>query len=193
MDSGWTSTVITTEFTAGDANTRFLSYSIQTVDPGEDSTTITFPTPTTGPTFTSPAQTTYAVWQYMPIPAIVFTAPGATAYFISELPVGLQWNSATRTITGACMRIGQQTFSVYARDGSGGITVLTVTMIVNVPRIIKKQNGAGAYTALVRDYTEVNAAINARDTRVNPVEEAALGSFASPYAPDVVTPSNCKC
>jgi hypothetical protein len=91
------------------------------------------------------------------------------------------------------MRTGQQTFTVYARDGSGGITALTITLIVDVPRIVKKQSGAGAYTALVRDYTEVNAAINARDTRVNPVEEAALGSFAAPYAPDVVTPSNCPC
>jgi hypothetical protein len=89
------------------------------------------------------------------------------------------------------MRLGTQTFTVYAKNS--GITAFTVTLIVNVPRVIRKQTSAGAYTSLVRDYTEVNAAINARDTRVNPTEEAALGSFASPYAPDVVTPSNCPC
>jgi hypothetical protein len=90
------------------------------------------------------------------------------------------------------MRTGTQTFTVYAKN-SAGLTAFTVTLLVEVPRIIKKQTSAGAYTALVRDYTEVAAAINARDTRVNPVEESALGSFASPYAPDVRTPSNCPC
>ena len=91
------------------------------------------------------------------------------------------------------MRLGTQSFTIYATDGLGGVTSFTISFIVGVPRIVKQQTGAGAYTALVRDYTEVAAAINARDTRVNPTEEAALGSFASPYAPDVVTPSNCPC
>jgi hypothetical protein len=165
---------------------------VQTIDPGADVTTITFPLPNTGPIFVSPAQSTYVVWQYMPLPPIVFSAPGADAYFVSPLPVGLTWNSVTQTITGYCVQLGTQSFIVYAKS-STGLTAFTVTLIVNVPRIIKQQSGAGAYTALVRDYTEVAAAINARDTRVNPVEEAALGSFASPYAPDVVSPSNCPC
>jgi hypothetical protein len=90
------------------------------------------------------------------------------------------------------MRLGTQSFTVYAKSDLG-VTAFTVTLIVNVPRIIRQQGGAGAYTSLLRDYTEVAAAINARDTRVNPVEESTLGSFASPYAPDVVTPSNCPC
>jgi hypothetical protein len=190
---GWTATPITSTFTspAPTASTRFFAYAAQTIDPGADTTTITFSPPNTGPVFVSPAQSTYAVWQYMPLPPIVFSAPGATAYFISTLPVGLTWNSATRTITGSCVQLGTQSFTVYAKNS--GVTAFTVTLIVSVPRIIKRQGGAGAYTALVRDYTEVAAAINARDTRVNPVEEAALGSFASPYAPDVVTPSNCPC
>jgi hypothetical protein len=193
LTSGWTATTITSTFTgpAPTTSTRLLSYVAQTVDPGADVTTITFPPPNTGPTFISPAQSTYVVWQYMPLPPIVFSAPGATAYFISTLPVGLRWDSTTRTIEGACMRLGTQTFTVYAKNS--GVTAFTVTLIVNVPRIIKQQGGAGAYTSLLRDYTEVVAAINARDTRVNPVEEVALGSFASPYAPDVVTPSNCPC
>jgi hypothetical protein len=191
IDSGWTTTTVTGEFSGIDAGSRFASYVTQTVDPGADVTIITFPTPTTGPVFVSPAQTTYSVWQYMPLPPITFSAPGATAYFVSALPVGLTWNSLTQTITGACMRLGTQTFTVYAKNS--GITAITITLLVNVPRVIRKQTSAGAYTALVRDYTEVNAAINARDTRVNPTEEAALGSFAAPYAPDVVTPSNCPC
>ena len=191
IDSGWTTDDITSEFPGTDVGSRFSSYTVQTIDPGADVTTITFPFPNTGPTFISPAQSTYVVWQYMPLPPIVFSAPGADAYFVSPLPVGLTWNSATRTITGSCVQLGTQSFIVYAKNS--GITAFTVTLIVNVPRIIKQQGGAGAYTSLLRDYTEVAAAINARDTRVNPVEESALGSFASPYAPDVVTPSNCPC
>jgi hypothetical protein len=190
---GWTATTITSAFTspAPTASTRFFAYAAQTIDPGADTTTITFSPPNTGPVFVSPAQSTYAVWQYMPLPPIVFSAPGATSYFVSTLPVGLTWNSVTRTMTGSCVQLGTQSFTVYAKNS--GVTAFTVTLIVGVPRIVKRQGGAGAYTALVRDYTEVAAAINARDTRVNPVEEAALGSFASPYAPDVVTPSNCPC
>lgn len=195
IDSGWTTTTITGEFPGIDVGSRFSSYVVQTINPGDDITTITFPLPNDGPTFTSPAQTTYVVWQYMPLPTISFTATGTApiSYFASSLPVGLTWNSTTHSISGACMQTGTQSFTVYAVDGAGGVTARTIILICDVPRIVKKQTGAGAYTALVRDYTEVAAAINARDTRVNPTEEAALGSFASPYAPDVVTPSNCPC
>lgn len=193
IDIGWTTTSVTSQFPGSGSLSRFSSYVTQTIDPGADVTTITFPLPTTGPTFTSPAQSTYFVWQYMPIPAISFAATGATAFFVSTLPVGLTWNSTTRTLTGACMRLGTQSFTVYAKNGTAGITAFSVTMVVSVPRVVRKQTSAGAYTSLVRDYTEVNAAINARDSRVFPTEEAALGSFASPYAPDVVTASNCPC
>ena len=193
LDSGWTSAVLTSRFPdPGPPPSRFSSYTVQTINPGDDVTTITFPLPNTGPTFISPAQSTYVVWQYMPLPPIVFSAPGADGYFVSPLPAGLTWNSVTHTVTGSCVQLGTQSFIVYAKS-SVGITAVSVTLIVNVPRIIKRQSGAGAYTALVRDYTEVAAAINARDTRVNPTEEVALGSFASPYAPDVVSPSNCPC
>jgi hypothetical protein len=89
------------------------------------------------------------------------------------------------------MRTGTHSFTVYAVDGANNVTTFTLTLICDIPRIVRQQTGAGAYTALVRDYTEVAAAINARDTRVNAPEP--LGSFAAPYPPDVVTPSNCPC
>jgi hypothetical protein len=89
------------------------------------------------------------------------------------------------------MRTGTQSFTVYAKNS--GITAFTVTLIVEVPRVIRKQTSAGAYTSLVRQYTEVNAAQNARDTRALPSESRTLGEFASPYPPSVVTPSNCPC
>jgi hypothetical protein len=192
LDSDWTTTDLGPQFPDyGDTPARFSSYTVQTIDPGADVTTLSFPLPNTGPTFVSPAQSTYVVWQYMPIPPIVFSAPGATGYFISALPVGLTWNAATRTVSGAAMRTGTQTFTVYAKNS--GITAFTVTLLVEVPRVIRKQTSAGAYTSLVRQYTEVNAAQNARDTRALPSESRTLGEFASPYPPSVVTPSNCPC
>jgi hypothetical protein len=192
IDSGWTTTTITSEFPGIDVFSRFSSYVVQTIDPGADVTTITFPLPNTGPTFVSPAQSTYVVWQYMPIPTITFTALGTgIVYFASALPVGLVWDGTTRSISGAPMRTGNQTFTVYAKNS--GITAFTVTFIVEVPRIVKRQTGAGAYTSLVRQYTEVNAAQAARDTRALPNESRTLGEFASPYPPSVITPSNCPC
>jgi hypothetical protein len=196
IDSGWALTTSPPFFPPEPQ--RLSSIVNQSIDPGPDRTIIQFPTGATGPTFIGPAQSTYVLWQYMPLPPITFTATGVLpiAYFISSLPVGLTWDSTTRSVSGTCVQTGTQTFTVYAvytGIAEPRSSPFTVTLIVNVPRIIKQQGGAGAYTSLLRDYTEVAAAINARDTRVNPVEEVALGSFASPYAPDVVTPSNCPC
>lgn len=195
LTAGWTSNDITTSFPNFGSNTELTSYVAETLDPGADITTITFPLPNNGPTFVSPAQSTFVVWQYMPVPAITFTAVGTApiSYFISSLPVGLSWNSTTRSVTGSCMRTGTQTFTVYAEDGVGGVTAFPVTLLVEVPRIIKKQTSAGAYTSLVRQYTDVNAAQTARDSRALPDQTTGIGEFASPYPPSVVTPSNCPC
>jgi len=191
VDTEWTSMDMTTAL-SGTTASRYYSYVAQTVDPGADITTITFPLPNTGPVFVSPAQSTYVVWQYMPVPTITFTAAGSgIVYFVSELPVGLVWDAATHSVSGAPMRTGIQTFTVYAKNS--GITAFTVTFIVEVPRIVKRQTGAGAYTSLVRQYTEVNAAQAARDSRALPNESRTLGEFASPYPPSVITPSNCPC
>jgi hypothetical protein len=192
--SDWTSATMTGGSMSGvTSSSRFYSYVAQTIDPGPDSTTITFPLPTLGPVFISPAQSTYVVWQYMPIPVITFTATGTDpiSYFVSSLPVGLTWDSSKHSVSGSSMRTGTHSFTVYAVDGANNVTTFTLTLICDIPRIVRQQTGAGAYTALVRDYTEVAAAINARDTRVNAPEP--LGSFAAPYPPDVVTPSNCPC
>jgi hypothetical protein len=188
---GWASAAVSSSEPVVTGTSRFTSYVAQTIDPGADVTTITFPLPNTGPLFTSPAQTTYIIWQYMPIPSITFLAPGATAYFISALPVGLSWDASTRTISGACVTLGTQSFTVYAQNS--GLTALTITLIVEVPRIVKQQTGAGAYTSLVRQYTTVNAAQKARDTRAFPTQVSGIGEFASPYPPAVITPSNCPC
>jgi hypothetical protein len=197
MEYGWTATDIAASFSGNPptSTTRFTSYVAQTIDPGADVTTIRFSLPNTGPTFVSPSQSTFVLWQYMPVPTITFRAvdgAGSIAYFVSPLPTGLTWNPITQSVTGRCVELGTQIFIVYAKSAVG-ITAFPVTVIVQVPRIIKQQSGAGAYTSLLRQYTTVNAAQNARDTRAFPTQVRGIGEFASPYPPDVITPSNCPC
>lgn len=160
-------------------------------------TTFSFPLTTAGgPTVTSPATRSYLFYQYMPITPITFSATGTgTVYFFvdsNELPQGLSWNPITRTLSGHSSRIGDRTFNVYAKDDIA-VTPIPIQTTTVIPRIIRQQDGAGAYTSLVRQYTIVNAAQNARDNRVFPTQERMLGEFAAPPAPDSVTPSNCEC
>ena len=126
----------------------------------------------------------------MTITPITVLAQGAgTIYYFLEtadLPIGLSFDPVTGVISGAPTRLGDNSITVYAKDDNGtSVIVLNTTTII--PRIIRKQDGAGAYTSLVRQYTEVNAAINARDHLVYPNQEQHLGEFMSPEAPDVTT------
>lgn len=150
---------------------------------------LTFPG-TTGPTFTSPATQSYLQYQYATITPIQLSATGTgTIYFFvtaAELPPGLTFNPRTNQITGKIVQIGTFTTQVYAKDDNG-VSVITLTFTTIIPRIIRKQDGAGAYTSLLRQYTEVLGAQNARDSRVFPTQESKLGEFMSPEAPDVIT------
>ena len=159
--------------------------------------TFTFTTlPSGGPTFTSPSQTSLVLYQYMPITPIVFSATGTgTIYYYiqsADLPVGLTFDPTTETISGSPMRLGQDTITVYAQDDNG-VTPLTLAITTLIPRIVKHQTSAGAYTSLIRQYTQVNAAQNARDNKVYPAEDRAAGEFQAPTAPDVVTQVNGCC
>ena len=148
-----------------------------------------------GPVFTAPTQTNYTFYQYMPIPTITFTAVGTGTVYLfvnsASLPTGLTWNPYTGTIQGKTVNVGTYTFTVYAKDNVG-VTALTISVTTIIPRVIRQQTSAGAYTYLVKQYTEVNAAQNARDSRVTPNQDVPLGKFMSPPAPDVLSPSQCK-
>jgi hypothetical protein len=102
------------------------------------------------------------------------------------------WNAITQTLSGSPVQVGMFAIIVYARDSTGAVTEFVLTLDVQIPRVIRTQTGAGAYTSLVRQYTEVNAAQNSRDSRVFPSQERALGEFMAPDAPSVVTPDTCK-
>lgn len=142
-----------------------------------------------GPTITSPTTSSFLLYQYVPM-SLTFSATGTgTIYFFvsaSELPPGLTFNPSTNTISGKPASQGTFVTRVFAKDDNG-ITQLNIGFTVNVPRVIRKQDGAGAYTSLLRQYTEVLGAQNARDSRVLPNQERRLGEFMSPEAPDVIT------
>lgn len=160
--------------------------------------TITFNgLPTGTATFTSPSQTSFVFYQFMQITPIVLNATGTGQmyYFIesADLPIGLTFDPTTRTISGAPMRLGENTIHVYARDDTG-VTKLVLYTNTIIPSIVRNQTSAGGYTSLIRQYTEVNAAQNARDRRVLPNETKNLGEFQSPYKSDVLSADNCfKC
>jgi hypothetical protein len=143
-----------------------------------------------GPVFTSPLSSSFLQYQYMRIAPIQLSATGTgQVYFFVEtatLPAGLSYNRITNQITGTSVQLGQVSTTVYAKDDVG-TSSFTLSFTTVVPRIIRKQDGAGAYTSLLRQYTEVLGAQNARDNRVLPNQERALGEFMSPEAPDVIT------
>lgn len=151
---------------------------------------LTFSTVTTGgPTFVSPTSSNALFYQYLPITPIQIQAngQGQIYYFVesADLPRGLLFDPLTATISGTSVVAGDNPVRIYARDDNGtSIFVLNTTTVV--PRIIKKQESAGAYTSLVRQYTEVNAAQNSLNSLVYPNQEQKLGQFMAPNAPDVV-------
>jgi hypothetical protein len=149
-----------------------------------------------GPTFTSPTTTSYLQYQYMTIPPIQISATGVgqVYYFATTatLPPGLSFDPITARITGAPVRIGTDSVTVFAKDDIG-TSQIVIGFNTVIPRIIRKQDGAAAYTSLLRQYTEVVAAQRARDNRALPTEMRTLGEFMSPVPPPVVTPSNCPC
>lgn len=147
-----------------------------------------------GPTITGPQDRSFLHYQHMPITPIQLSGEGeGIVYFFitaDDLPPGLRFNPITNQITGTPAQIGLINTIVYAKDDVG-VTTITLSFNTIIPRIIRKQEGAGAYTSLLRQYTDVLGAQNARDNRVLPNQERALGEFMSPEAPDVVTQKDC--
>jgi len=204
LDSGWFTVDISGSLTNGEpdvnSNTRFLNLRApKYLYTGTPPTNIALSIDTNignGPTFTSPTTGSFVLYQYMQITPIQISATGTGQVYLfvetADLPPGLSYNRVTNQITGAPARIGTDGVTFYAKDDNG-ITQLSLNFTVVVPRVIRQQDGAAAYTSLLRQYTEVLGAQNARDNRVLPNQERALGEFMSPEAPDVFTPSNCPC
>lgn len=203
--STWTITDVSSSFPeiSNDDTRRFVGWTrsvfLRTSQSKQIGIDLTFSTGIgNGPTITSPSTSSFLLYQYVPMSLVLSaTGVGANIYFFisaDELPPGLRFNPLTNTISGKPASQGLYTTRVFAKDDNG-VTLLTLNFTVNVPRVIRKQDGAGAYTSLLRQYTEVLGAQNARDNRVLPNQERRLGEFMSPEAPNVVTQpfSTLKC
>ena len=154
--------------------------------------------PAGGPTLVSPTQTDYTVYQYVAITPITFTASGVgrVYYFVvtADLPTGISFDPITATLSGTSVVLGQKTFTIYAKD-SVGVTRIVVSINTILPRVIRQQTSAGAWTSLVRQYTVVNGAENSVNNRTVPATYPPLGEFTRPYPPDSVDASgnpNCE-
>ena len=143
-----------------------------------------------GPLISSPSLRSFLVYQYIPVSIQLAAAhtSGNVYFFITnaELPPGLTFNPLTNIISGKAAQIGRYTTRVFAQDASG-ITVDSFDFTVNVPKLLRKQDGAGAYTSLLKQYTEVLAAQSGRDQRMLPNQERRLGEFMSPVPATVIT------
>lgn len=201
VTSNWLATSKISPFSSNYASYWYEKYLFNTLSQGTPSASFSIPSSPGPLLFTSPTVTSYLYYQYVPITPIEITATGIEefGYFYAVgLPIGLELipnpDGQSAEIRGTPVEVFNNGTTVYIFLRNGVYTtMLTLNMTVIIPRIVRQQSSAGAYTSLVRQYTEVNAAQNARDTRVFPTQERALGEFMAPEAPDVVTPSNCPC
>ena len=150
--------------------------------------------------FVQPTQSTAVIYQYVPY-TFPIQATGSTDfiyYFAAGVPIGFQFTldptGTSATLTGISPSNGSASVTLYAKTAFIPATRTTITFNSVIPYFTKSQLGASAYTAILREYVEANAAHNAVNNVVYPVEDQLAGPFMGPQAPDVVTQSNCpKC
>jgi hypothetical protein len=162
--------------------------------------------------FISPTVTTYSGLQYVPIQPITVTAKNDTDngcgcsgdppkfiyYFIvpGSLPRGLSFapdptgTYATIYGTPAVYSSGGSTIVVYAKNDLA-VGSISLTLVVTTPFFVNPTS-AGAYTALLRNTVEENAAHNSEDNKVFPQSDALRGPLQAPAAPDEVIDRKCK-
>jgi len=148
-------------------------------------------------TFTQPTQSNQVLYQYVPytIPVTATGASGFIYYYVSGLPVGLQFvldpAGTSATITGQSASNGLSYATLYAKTGTSAASAYRVSLNTVIPYFANPQSGAAASTAILREQVDADAAQNARDARVYPQVDSLAGPFMAPRAPDVVTQTNC--
>jgi hypothetical protein len=194
--SGWTTEDLSGTFPTDDG-LRMLSYTRPQYLRNTGSTTdldivLTFNTGNIGggPIVSSPSSKSFLLYQYIPV-SIQFGTTGGigNVYFFvsdSDLPPGLDFNPLTNVLSGNSVNLGPASTLIYVQDSSG-ITIERLSFTTILPRVIRKQDGAAAYTSLLKQYTEVLAAQSGRDQRMLPNQEVRLGEFMSPVPPTVIT------
>ena len=152
---------------------------------------------TSGLSFTSPTQSNFILYQYVPY-SFEFDAIPTTSflyYYSTDLPIGFAFTldsvGKVATLSGIPPTTTTQTVTVYVKTATSTAIKYTVILQTVIPFFVNPQVGAGAYTALLRNEVEANAAQNSRDNKTYPQVDALAGPFMGPRAPDVVTASNC--
>lgn len=148
-------------------------------------------------TFTQPTQSTFVLYQHVPytIPVAAVTTTDFIFYYASGLPVGLQFvldpTGTFATITGSSPSNGLTNATVYAKTANSAATAYRLSLNTVIPYFTNPQVGAAAYTAILREHVNADAAQNARDSQVFPQVNPLAGPFMAPRAPDVATQTNC--
>ena len=142
-----------------------------------------------------PAVTLY---QYVPytLPVQATGSLDFIYYFAEGVPIGFEFTldptGTTATLTGTPPTNGASaTVTLYAKTALIPATRTTINLKTVIPYFGKPQSGAAAYTAILREHVEADAAHNAVNNVVHPSEDDLAGPFMAPRAPDVVTQSNC--
>lgn len=174
---------------------KLLSYSNAVANP---TGTAVVPQLTGGLTFTSPSTPNITLFQYVPysIPVQVTGTSSFIYYYAMDLPVGFTFTLDSDGVAAALTGISPSNntsslVTVYAKTASGSPVRTTFTLNTILPFFVNPQSGAGAYTSLLRNDVEANAAQNARDNKTFPQVDSLAGPLMGPRAPDVVTAPNC--
>jgi hypothetical protein len=158
---------------------------------------IRIPTELSTLTFSQPTQTTFTLFEYVSYSILVQAIGSASFiyYFTSAIPLGFQFlkdgSGLTATLSGISPTIANQGIIIYAKTAAGYAVSISLTLRTITPFFINPQMGAAAYTAILRNDVEANAAQNARDNRTFPQVDPLAGPLMAPRAPDVLTPDNC--
>jgi hypothetical protein len=152
-------------------------------------------------TFTQPTQSNVVLYQHVPytIPIAATGTPDFIFYYSSGHPVGLELvldpTGTTAEISGRSSSNGLSYATIYAQQlgvyPDVNIVSYRLSISTVLPYFTSPQLGAGAYTAIVREHVDADAAQNARDAVVYPRVNPLAGPFMAPRAPDVVTQTNC--
>jgi hypothetical protein len=157
---------------------------------------------TTPSTFVLPNKPAYTFLQYarVNIPVQITPTSNFVYYYAADLPRGLQLELDASGISADISGIPSQysagftPFFIFAKDPiDAKLTTLAIDARVISPFVMKKQSGAAAYTAFLRQYVTVNGAQSSRDSVVLPTSNYGIGEFMRPGAPMVETDSNCPC
>jgi hypothetical protein len=147
--------------------------------------------------FSTPIQSNLVLFQYVPynLDFTVLPFDSFIYYYTTNVPLGFQFvldpTGSKATLSGISPSNTNQTVTVYAKTATSTAISFTVSLNTLMPFFVNPQSGAGAYTALLRNEVEANAAQNARDNRTFPQVDVLAGPFMAPRAPDVVTPDDC--